>query len=117
MLRAALLATAVLALAGCGDEDPEPPSGPLSLAEALEVGDEPVEVRGFLYVDADTIRLCSMLAESNPPQCGEPALTVGGLAPHELPELERADEVAWSREQVTLLGTVDERTLRVVESR
>src|SRR5262245_59379029 len=80
LLLATLLAAA--ALAGCGDPD-SPDSGGSStepvFVDGVADSDEPQRVTGNLLVQGDEVRLCSALAESFPPQCGNPSLVVEGL--------------------------------------
>jgi len=71
---AAILGIAVLmvVVAACGSNDLDTRDGHIEIAHALEaaVGSE-VTVSGFLIANRDgTTRLCSVLLESFPPQCG-----------------------------------------------
>ena len=122
----ALVAVALAAaLAGCGGGDADgsdrvtttPPAGSavgpgLSVTQArASTVAGPMLVRGSLIVDTDATRLCEALAESYPPQCGEPSLEVRGLDLSEF-ALERAGGVRWA-EQVKVLGTVEGDVLTV----
>jgi hypothetical protein len=97
-----------------GVEPSAPPSaaaeGPLDVDTAVAnqqaLNGQAVLVRGFLIADARGARLCSVILESYPPQCGGEAIVVrGGIPPAVFADLEStADEpdlaqVAW--------GTVD----------
>jgi hypothetical protein len=92
--------TLVLALfiTGCGDSSPKTVS--VGEAVASNLGG-PVVVEGYLIERRDELRLCEAILESFPPQCGEPSLRVEGknLSP--------------SEERVTLLGEIENGTLRV----
>ncbi|MGK0275647.1 MAG: hypothetical protein ACI9N0_002033 [Ilumatobacter sp.] len=73
-----------------------------------------VAVRGFLFDDGSGLRLCSVLAESFPPQCGGALLTVEGfdfdrmieVPEYELVQVENSGGVRWSDGHVTLFGEV-----------
>ena len=129
MRRVALLLS-VLAVAGCGgggdDEDPPaatpvPANGGLTVEEALRSDlDEPLLVRGYYVARAhEPARLCSALAESFPPQCGEPSLRIetDELDEDELAGLRRAPDgsVAWTEREVQLIGLVRDGAL-VIEA-
>jgi len=87
------LAALTLALAGCGSDssgggaDAGSDAGSagigMSVQEALLVElDAPTLVSGYLIEEGGTLKLCESLAESEPPQCGEPSLMVkGGTLP------------------------------------
>jgi hypothetical protein len=79
----------------------------LSVDKALEHrGDDVIGVRGSVLIDRrGTTRLCSSLAESDPPACGGPSLVVRGLDPDALPRRSHSQGVTWA-ERVTLRGTV-----------
>lgn len=87
----ALTALAALALvaSGCGSDssgggaDAGSAAGSagngMSVQEALLVGlDAPTLVTGYLIEDGGALKLCESVMESEPPQCGEPFLTVEG---------------------------------------
>lgn len=118
----ALLGMLIVAcLAGCsGDGEPRT----LEIAQALEEEDRVVRVTGYLYTDdapppntdrGFTLRLCSALAESFPPQCGRPSLVVES-AVFEAADLEREGDVGWSARPVVLTGRVHGETLRIVDT-
>lgn len=121
-----MVAVVALLSAGCGGDDKEdsptaaPPAaatGPgLSIDEARRSDlTEPLLVRGALLVRSGEARLCSALAESYPPQCGEPSLEVEGLRLEDVDGLQEAEGVRWA-ESVKLLGTVDGETLTVSQT-
>jgi hypothetical protein len=81
------------------------------LADVDTYDGQPVAVTGFFITDGQVGRLCSAVAESYPPQCGEPALRLVGALPADVVDaLERPTDagmpaVAWGTLEVT--GTVD----------
>lgn len=76
-------------------------------------------VRGYVVApEGAPVRLCQMLAESYPPQCGEPSLVVEGLDLASVPGLVSTDDpalarVSWSEGEVELTGVVTDGVLRV----
>lgn len=132
----AALVVAVLAVA-CGSrvdpDTPAPTTGPptsvapatttttttraddtLSVEEALAVDDgTTVVVTGALFVEDDTVRLCSAVAESFPPQCGGTSLVVEGLDLSDL-ELEEEQGIRWSEGSVEIEGVMSGEVLSVV---
>jgi hypothetical protein len=125
-----LLSFLVLALVACGsNQDDATPSAPtasgtgpgITIQDAIDSDLEgPLYVRGFLYTQAGTTRLCDGFAESYPPQCMAPSLEVLGLKLVEQRQLYKtgggvsaSGGVSWSEEPITLLGTVQDATLTV----
>lgn len=140
LARSAILTLTVLAsaLAACADEDAttnDVPStspgagtgaggaqgggasaiGPgISVAEARRSRlDGPLLVRGYVLAEGSTVRLCDVLLESFPPQCGAPSLEVRGLDLASLPGVQSSSNVRWSDQQRLLLGEVTNGVLRV----
>jgi hypothetical protein len=68
--------------------------------------DRPMVVSGFLFVESDVTRLCSMLAESFPPQCAGDSVKVSGLDPSGF-LLDESQGVLWSADYIQVLGTMD----------
>jgi hypothetical protein len=106
---ALLLIAALAGVVGCGEDGTGADAGSLTVAQALAEGGD-VTVRGALFVEGGTTRLCEAVRESYPPQCGGRALVVQGLDVASL-ELEEPSDptfapVRWSRRQVTLRGRV-----------
>lgn len=93
--RLACVTLTLLLLAACGGDEPLTVAGARS-SEGV------VEVEGYLIERNGELRLCETILESFPPQCGEPSLRVVGAGR------------AASEERVTLLGVVEDGTLRVV---
>lgn len=87
---------AAVALTACGSSEAR---SPLTVDQALSSKpSEPVSVRGALIADDASVRLCSAVLESYPPQCGLPALFVEG--PRPLPAARPA-----ARERRDLVGS------------
>lgn len=130
----AVSTAAALALAGCAGSDGLSSSDPANRApagvsedtggaggtapraytvdEALAADvDGPLLVTGLLIDAGDGWRLCALVAESHPPQCGGESVTVEGLDPADH-DLQEAGGVQWS-EGTTLFGELDGGTLRV----
>ncbi|MEX2655713.1 MAG: hypothetical protein WD532_11875 [Acidimicrobiia bacterium] len=89
-------------------DEPITPSASLSAAQVLAAGtiDGSFVVSGYLFVDADgNARLCDMVLESYPPQCGGDSIPVAG----DLSDLELTSDqgVSWSDSTVSLEGTFD----------
>jgi hypothetical protein len=134
--RLAALATALALLgAGCGDvadepsaeppaEDPLPDDGGTSGDTTMRVysvseartaeTDGSLHVVGLLIDDGSGWRLCDLVLESYPPQCGGESLTVEGLDPSLFP-LEEEGDVRWQTD-ATLVGEIDGDALTVTGS-
>jgi hypothetical protein len=98
--------------------------GGLSVEEALDTeATGVVAVKGYLLDDATGLRLCSVLAESFPPQCGGTSLTIAGfdsdrmieLPEYELVQVESSGGVTWTDGHVTLFGDINNGNLSVAE--
>lgn len=88
------------------------PDEPLRVEEALALGtQEVVTVRGNLLIRDGRTRLCTLLLESMPPQCGGPAVEVWGLDRAAL-DVQTARGVAW-KQGVTLSGVIRDGVLDV----
>ena len=118
------VATAALLAVGCGRDEqpaeppvasavaPAPPDEVLTVEQASKYRDgQQLTVRGALVIEGGRSRLCHVLLESYPPQCGQVSLQVEGLDRDRL-TLEEVRGVAW-KPDVTLSGTVADGVLRV----
>lgn len=94
--------------AGCGGEDETPIT---SLGEAIN-SDGVVELEGFVVIRDGLGRLCEVLRESFPPQCGGPAVEIANIEAVEV-ELTTAQSVSWTDQRVTLTGEVASGVLTV----
>ena len=70
-------------------------------------------VKGYLVADARGVRLCSALAESDPPQCAGRSLTVQGLDVDSVSGLTTSGGTTWSAREVKLVGYVRNGVLTV----
>lgn len=93
-----------------------PADGGLSIAEA-KASDlaGPLMVGGFIVADGESVRLCEVLLESLPPQCGSESLLVEGLDLDAV-ETQEASGVRWTDHPVPVLGHVEDGTLRVSQA-
>jgi hypothetical protein len=109
MLRALRLPVMlVTALMACAPTTPD--VGQLVITE-LDSG--AVSVRGFLIADRDTVRICGLVLESLPPQCGGEILIVEGADLSTMPGLDTARDVTFSRDLITIEGTINGDVLTV----
>jgi hypothetical protein len=110
-----LLAAALLV--GCGDDgsDGASPGGTSTpvFIDDVSGSDDPQLVTGNLLVQGGEARLCSALAESFPPQCGDPSLLVNGLDLESVAGLTTEGDVSWTDRPIVLEGIVDGDTLTV----
>ena len=72
-------------------------------------------VGGFIVAEGDVVRLCEVLLESFPPQCGGESLLVEGLDLDAYATTSEGD-VRWTDSPVSVLGGVDGDTLRVTDT-
>ena len=80
----------------------------LSVSEALASDlSGPLLVNGFIVVREGETRLCELLAESFPAQCGGASLVVEGFDPSTVEGLSEASGVTWSEGTIQLLGAFD----------
>lgn len=104
-LTAAVLAVNPL-LAACGDDDTPAGSdvttpdtsvaGPITVEQLVErSADTPIAVEGFVLVTDGVARLCAVILESYPPQCGEPSVELVGLDVEALGGVTTDQGVSW----------------------
>lgn len=109
LLRAVLVAcisAALVLAAACGpDSEVAPPAA-----------DDESFTEGFLVHRDGVTRVCEMLAESFPPQCGGASLRVEGLDLDAMAGLETAEGVTWSNEALRLTGRLSGDLLTVREA-
>ena len=107
--------------AACGNDDSDLVSGPISgvgpgisIEEAFTSNLKgPLLINGHLHAEDGRVRLCAVLAESFPPQCGGRFLVVKGLDLTRIDGLAREGSVTWSEQAVQILGTVEGEELTV----
>lgn len=106
----AVAAVLALALAGCGDDDPETFS---TIADASE-GSGRAELDGFVVERDGVAKLCEALLESFPPQCGDPSVVIANA--EELDATFTTEQgVSWTHLAVSVAGTVDSGVLTLEE--
>ena len=64
----------------------------------------PIAVRGYFLQDIRGARLCEVLAESYPPQCGGANVALGDLSGIDLGLVQTNQDVSWTDDYVTILG-------------
>lgn len=109
-----------------GDEPVPPPAGGavvsggmladggLTVSDALATdATGTIAVKGFLLVDDSGARLCELLAESFPPQCGGASIPVAGYEEVIREPLTTAQGITWTDGTVALLGEIIDGTLVV----
>lgn len=113
-----LVAVVVLVVAACGETDDagDATNQPTTrVAEPGEVADledgTQVVTQGALVISGET-RLCELLAESFPPQCGGGSVVLADLDPDDVVALQMAGdsqgiEVRWTDYPLALIGTVE----------
>jgi hypothetical protein len=86
--------------------------GGLTVSEALAtVATGPIAVSGFVVEDAAGLRLCEVLLESYPPQCGGASIPLADTSTIDPDELQAAQGVVWTDSPVTVLGEIVDGTL------
>ncbi|MDA0350602.1 MAG: hypothetical protein O3A10_00135 [Chloroflexi bacterium] len=84
----------------------------ISVTEALDSSlDGALLVNGFLVITPEGARLCELLAESFPPQCGGASLIVDGPDLATFYDLTTEGDVSWSEDHIQLLGDIDGDTI------
>ena len=116
----------------CGDIPGEEPTGPLgdpsvgggsggflvdgglTVSEALATDATGIiAVKGFLVVDDSGARLCELLAESFPAQCGGASIPISGYEEVLSVPLNNSQGVSWTDDLVSFLGEIVDGTLVV----
>lgn len=116
----------LVAVAGCAGDSAEPPPGggatnaptldapgdTLTVDEAVSSDRQGrVTITGFV-IDVDgEVRMCAVVLESFPPQCGEPSLAVEGVDVAAIDGAQTSRGVTWV-DQVTLTGELVDGMLR-----
>ena len=106
------IAALVVIVAACGSDEPDTGDGNMEIAQALEAAEgSEVTVSGALIADRDgNTRLCSVLLESDPPQCGGDRIDLLGFDASSVPSSrtpQRPSEIStirWTDSQITVTG-------------
>ncbi len=86
--------------------------GGLTIPEALATDATGIlAVKGFLIDDGQEARLCELLAESFPPQCGGASVVIDSLDQIDPDEMTSNGDVTWTDQLVTVLGELVDGTL------
>jgi len=85
--------------------EPPPPGLPITGVAATPI-DGGFVISGFYLADESGVRLCELLAESLPPQCGGGSIAFENTAGADLGELATAQGVTWSDQPVLVAGEV-----------
>ena len=97
-----------LPLAGCGDDD----NGPITTISQAILQDGDAELEGFVHIVEDRARLCGVLRESFPPQCGDPAVEIANVEVLDV-ELATEQDVSWTDLTISVTGTVEDGVLTI----
>ena len=116
-IRAVAVGVLMFAIAGaCSNSDSAPPNAGnmvrnINQALSTDPGTE-LSVSGFLFADKDgQVRLCEMLLESSPPQCGGDRILLSAFDADDTPNIQRVQQPseintgAWTNEIITITGT------------
>lgn len=88
--------------------------GGLTVADALASGgEETMAVMGFLIIDSDGARLCELLAESLPPQCGGVSVPIADYEEALSVPLTSAQGVSWTDQPASFIGQIVDGTFVV----
>lgn len=86
--------------------------GGLTIPEALATeATGVIAVQGFLVDNGQEARLCEVLAESFPPQCGAASVTLDSLDQIDPDDLSSEGDVTWTDRPVTVLGELSDGVL------
>ncbi len=86
--------------------------GGLTIPEALATeATGIIAVRGFLIDDGQEARLCELLAESFPPQCGGASIVLDSTDQIDPDDMTSGGDVTWTDQLVTVLGELMDGTL------
>jgi len=88
--------------------------GGATIPEAIAYqGEEVIAVKGYVVRDGETDKLCEVLAESYPPQCGGASLTIENPETLDNQVLIEAEGVQWSEDYVTVFGHISDGVLTI----
>jgi hypothetical protein len=100
--------------------EPVTPGVPWSTELSMSVSDAlsgdvtgAAAVKGFLVVDGGGARLCEVLAQSYPPQCGGEALPITNYGEFLGVPVQEAQGVTWTDDVVSFIGMIVDGTLVV----
>lgn len=114
----ALTATLLVVVAACGGGGGSSDVQHAPLDEVADLKDgTAVQITGALFVTLGT-RLCGSVAESYPPQCGEPSVELRGLDAQQVVGLSSPSDptfapVTWTDYPLSVIGVVNEGSVEV----
>ena len=116
------VAALMVVVAACGSDELDTGDGQTEIAQALQAAEgSEVTVSGHLIADSDgNTRLCSVLAESGPPQCGGDRIHLLGFDASSVPNSktpQRPSEIGtarWTDSYITVTGIKGRRGLAEV---
>lgn len=110
-----------LALAGCGDDGDDgssattTPTTPITVDQLVaRSADTPIAVTGLLYAQGGVTKLCAMVLESYPPQCGGASVVLTGIDVAERPGAQTAEGVSWEEGAVVTVQRQQDGTFAVL---
>lgn len=84
------------------------PGGGLTVGEALAyTGSQVIAVKAFLIQDATEARLCDLVLESLPPQCGEPSMRITNPEAFPQETVVSQQGIKWTDQPVTIFGHIN----------
>lgn len=85
-----------------------PTDGGMTVELALEQAEgEPIVITSSIIGTDEEFRFCDLVAESLPPQCGEPSIVIANPELIDLDNLRQDQGVYWSEQTTTLTGYVE----------
>jgi hypothetical protein len=79
----------------------------------LQAAGEPIVITSSIIGTSEELRFCDVVAESLPPQCGEPSIVIANPELIDLDDLRLDKGVYWSETTTTLTGYVEDGVFHV----
>lgn len=122
-LFAVVAAALALVVGACGDDEgngvASPPDiEPITVEQLVaRSSDSPVPVVGFLHISDGGTKLCALILESYPPQCGEPSVDLVDLEADDIPDLQSEGGVQWREQLELVVERTDDGAFTVIDVR